>query len=142
MTVVIDKLRNIELTTEIVSAYVSQNNMPADEVPALIASVHSAVAGLASSAVAPVVETKTFEPFVPVKKSITDDYLISLFDGRKFKSLKRHLQAEHGMTPEDYRKAFSLPASYPMVAPNYAAARSQLAKTTGLGRKVSLKVVA
>ena len=129
-----DKQQQIETAAEIVAAYVSNNSVPADALPGLIGSVYDAIRTLAEPApVAP--EPKQLEPFVPIKKSITDDYLISLFDGRHFKSLKRHLLAEHGMTPAEYRTMFGLPKDYPMVAPAYAKQRSALAKSLGLGRR-------
>ena len=126
--------RNVELTTEVVAAYVAHNALTMSELPMLIESVHAAIAGLGTTKkVEKAAEQRI--PAVPVKKSITDDYIVSLFDGRKFKSLKRHLMAEHNMSPDEYRTAFGLPKDYPMVAPNYGAARSELAKKIGLGRK-------
>ena len=124
-----------EMATTIVSAYVANNSIPMSELPSLIHSIHQTL-GRLSDTVAPV-ETKAEElkPAVPVKKSVTEDYIISLEDGRKFKSLKRHLAAEYGMTPDQYRAKWSLPANYPMVAPSYAKQRSSLAKSLGLGRK-------
>lgn len=123
----------IELTADIVSAYVGHNALSAADLPRVIGQVHAALSGLVVSVPAePVVELK---PAVPVKKSITPDYLICLEDGKQFKSLKRHLKTEYGMSPEDYRAKWGLPADYPMVAPNYSEARSQLAKSIGLGRK-------
>ena len=123
-----------ELTSEIVAAYVANNSVRPADVPELISSIHGTLSSL-GKAPAPVAEAEPPKPAVPVKKSITDDYLISLFDGRKFKSLKRHLLAEHGMTPDEYRTMFGLPKDYPMVAPAYAKQRSSLAKSLGLGRK-------
>src|SRR5215217_8464090 len=122
----------VELAADIVSAYVSNNSVPTGDLPALINEVHAALkrAGTPAAADAP-----RGEPAVPIKKSITPDYLISLFDGKKYKSLKRHLRTSHNMTPEQYREYFGLPRDYPMVAPNYAAARSELAKTMGLGQQ-------
>ena len=123
-----------ELTAEIVSAYVAHNSVPMAELPALLQNVRAALGGLGS----PVKEDPKVEPLVPavsVRKSITDDYLISLEDGQKFKSLKRHLMTSYGMTPQDYRTKWGLPKDYPMVAPGYASARSALAKNLGLGRK-------
>ena len=123
----------IELATEIVAAFVANNSLPIVELPALIHSVHGALARLASGPVntAPLVEKQ--EPAVSVRKSLTPDFLVCLDDGKKFKSLRRHL-ATLGMTPDQYRTKWSLPSDYPMVAPNYAAARSELAKQLGLGR--------
>lgn len=125
---------DIELTTEIVAAYVSNNPVPASELPALIASVAATLQGIAGGTVASE-HVEPQKPAVPIKKSVTPDYIISLEDGKKFKSLKRHLMTHYGLTPDEYRAKWGLPSDYPMVAPNYAAARSQLAKTMGLGRK-------
>lgn len=125
---------DLELTVEIVSAYVSNNEVAAAELPALIASVARSLnelAGISTKAEAP----EPPKPAVPIKKSVTPDYIISLEDGKKFKSLKRALSARYGMTPDEYRAKWGLPADYPMVAPNYSAARSDLAKKLGLGRK-------
>jgi predicted transcriptional regulator len=122
-----------ELTAEIVSAYVANNAVQADNLPELIASVHSAVVGLGAP---PVPEPPT--PAVNPKRSVFPDYIVSLEDGRTFKSMKRHL-ALLGMTPDEYRAKWGLPRDYPMVAPSYAAARSELAKKSGLGRKAAPK---
>ncbi|RWA58087.1 MucR family transcriptional regulator [Mesorhizobium sp.] len=122
----------IELTADIVSAYVSNNPVPVGELPALIDHVHAALKGTIGGSVSKPEELK---PAVPVRKSVTPDYIICLEDGKKFKSLKRHLSTHYGVTPDEYRAKWGLPADYPMVAPNYAAARSALAKTMGLGRK-------
>lgn len=127
-----DNLDSVELAAGIVAAFVSHNSLPMAELPALIASVEAALRGLATAAAAPAEEKP--EPAVPVKKSITPEYLICLDDGKKFQSLKRHLSAL-GMTPDDYRAKWGLPADYPMVAPNYAAKRSALARDMGLGKK-------
>ena len=123
----------VDLVAEIVSAFVSHNSVPTADLPALIASTHAALAGLGKED-PPVVEEKLV-PAVPVKKSITPDFLICLEDGKKFKSLKRHLRTAFDMTPEQYRSKWSLPPDYPMVAPAYAEARSTLAKKMGLGDK-------
>lgn len=123
----------IELTADVVSAYVSNNPVPVGDLPALIGQVHAALKGTAGS-VSPA-EPEAFKPAVPIKKSLTPDYIICLEDGKKFKSLKRHLSTHYGLTPDEYRAKWGLPADYPMVAPNYAATRSALAKTMGLGRK-------
>jgi predicted transcriptional regulator len=123
----------IALTANIVSAYVSNNTVPASDIPALINQVHTAlsrVSGGASTAPA-----DALRPAVPVKKSITPEYLVCLEDGKKFKSLKRHLRTQYNMTPEQYREKWGLTPDYPMVAPNYAAARSELAKQMGLGQQ-------
>jgi MucR family transcriptional regulator, transcriptional regulator of exopolysaccharide biosynthesis len=123
----------IELTTQIVSAYVSNNSVSAGDIPGLIAQVHSALTRVSGSANdAP---SEPLKPAVSVKKSITPEYIVCLEDGKKFKSLKRHLRTQYSMTPEQYRDKWSLSPDYPMVAPNYAAARSQLAKQMGLGQQ-------
>jgi predicted transcriptional regulator len=123
----------IDLTANIVSAYVSNNPTPASELPALINQIHAALLKVSTGrAELPLEPAK---PAVPVKKSMTADYLICLEDGKRFKSLKRHLRTRYGMTPEQYRDKWNLPADYPMVAPNYAVARSQLAKKMGLGQQ-------
>jgi predicted transcriptional regulator len=127
-----DKAEIIEMTTDIVSAYVGNNSVAAADLPSLIQSVHKALSGV-STGVEPV-EVVTKEPAVSLKKSITPDFLICLEDGRKFKSLKRHLRTKYNMSPEDYRAKWNLPKDYPMVAPNYARARSDLAKQMGLGQ--------
>ncbi len=123
----------MELTADVVAAYVSNNPVPAAELPNLIADIHAAL-GRVGAAGEPV-QTEKQKPAVNPKKSVHDDYLICLEDGKKFKSLKRHLMTHYGLTPEQYREKWGLDANYPMVAPNYAAARSQLAKKMGLGRK-------
>jgi predicted transcriptional regulator len=123
----------IELAADIVSAYVSNNSVPANELPALINDVHNALQRVTTGQ-APVV-SETPKPAVPTKKSITNDYIVCLEDGKKFKSLKRHLRTQYNMSPEEYREKWALPADYPMVAPNYAKARSQLAKQMGLGQQ-------
>ena len=123
----------IDLTAGIVSAYVSNNTTPASELPALINQVHAALVRVAAGHVQAAPEPA--KPAVPVKKSMTSDYLVCLEDGKKFKSLKRHLRSQYNMTPEQYREKWGLPPDYPMVAPNYAVARSQLAKKMGLGQQ-------
>jgi predicted transcriptional regulator len=123
----------IELTAEIVSAYVSNNTVSAGDIPALINQVHAAlsrVSGKCGEAAA-----EPLKPAVSLKKSVTPEYIVCLEDGKKFKSLKRHLRTHYNMTPEQYREKWGLGADYPMVAPNYAAARSQLAKQMGLGQQ-------
>ncbi len=127
-----DKAELIEMTTEIVSAYVGKNAVTTSDLPMLIQSVHRALATI-NQAPEPV-EAAPRDPAVPIKKSITADYLICLEDGRRFKSLKRHLRTKYNLSPEDYRAKWSLPKDYPMVAPNYARARSDLAKQMGLGQ--------
>ncbi|ACA18764.1 transcriptional regulator, MucR family [Methylobacterium sp. 4-46] len=123
----------IELAADIVSAFVSKNSVPMADLPALIASVHETLGRLGKDPAEEKPEPLT--PAVPIKKSITPDYLICLEDGKKFKSLKRHLRSRYGLTPEEYRARWNLAPDYPMVAPNYAAARSELAKTMGLGQQ-------
>lgn len=122
---------HIDFTADIVAAYVSNNSVAAADLPALIESVHRAL-GQLGAPVAPTVEEQ--KPAVPVKKSVTPEYIICLEDGKKFKSLKRHLRTSYGMTPDAYREKWGLPKDYPMVAPAYAAARSELAKNMGLGQ--------
>ena len=117
---------------DIVTAFVAHNSVPAADLPALIASVHTTLTNLGSGEAA-----KTSEPQAPavsVKKSVASDYIICLEDGRKFKSLKRHLRTKYNMSPEEYRAKWNLPKNYPMVAPSYAAARSDFAKQMGLGQ--------
>lgn len=128
-----DDLKTVDLIAQIVSAYVRNNRVSAQDVSEFIRSVHQALISLNAgraefSAEAP-------RPAVPIKKSVNDEQIVCLEDGLRFKSLKRHLHSEHGMTPEEYRARWNLPHDYPMVAPKYAAHRSQLAKAIGLGRK-------
>jgi predicted transcriptional regulator len=123
----------IELTAEIVSAFVSNNTVSSADITALISDVHSALARTATGAPEP--EPEPLKPAVPIRKSITPDYIICLEDGKRFKSLKRHLRTHYDLTPEEYREKWGLPSDYPMVAPNYAKARSSLAKQMGLGQK-------
>jgi predicted transcriptional regulator len=123
----------IELAAEIVSAYVSNNSVPAGDLPGLISEIHSALNQVGNGrSEAP---TEAPKPAIAVKKSITPDYIICLEDGKKFKSLKRHLRTQYNMTPEQYREKWGLAPDYPMVAPNYAKARSELAKEMGLGQQ-------
>ena len=125
----------VELSTEIVSAYVSHNSVNVSDLPKLIADVHGALRALQTNEVqAPVEELK---PAVPVRKSVAPDYIICLEDGKKFKSLKRHLRTHYNLSPEEYREKWGLPADYPMVAPSYSATRSKLAKDNGRGRKAA-----
>lgn len=124
-------LSTVELTVEIVSAFVSKNSVPIPMLPALISDVHASLQRLAVGGIETTAE-QVQTPAVSVKKSITDDFIICLDDGKKFKSLRRHL-AVLGMTPDQYRQKWNLPASYPMVAPAYSASRSSLAKSMGLG---------
>ena len=124
----------IEMAAEIVSAYVSNNSLPAGELPALLQAVHASLEKIGTGGAAePQPQAK--QPVVPVKKSVGNDFIVCLECGRKFKSLKRHLQTAHALNPDEYRTKWSLNRSYPMVAPAYANARSTLAKQMGLGQK-------
>lgn len=123
-----------EMTTEIVAAYVSHNSISVTDLPKLIADTHAALRNLSAALESTPIEKPA--PAVPVKKSVTPDYLICLEDGKKFKSLKRHLRTHYDLSPEEYREKWGLPADYPMVAPSYSATRSLLAKANGLGRKI------
>jgi len=120
----------MECASDIVSAYVSNNPIQSAELPELIREIHSTLKTLGSSHGV----SATPEPAIPIKKSITDDFLICLEDGKKFKSLKRHLRSKYGLSPEEYREKWGLPYDYPMVAPSYARKRSALAKEMGLGK--------
>lgn len=122
----------ITLTSDIVAAHVSNNSVTVEDLPTLISNVYGALAGLGGTA--PVVEEKP-EPAVSIRASIKPDYIVCLEDGKKLKMLKRHLMTHYNMTPEEYRARWNLPADYPMVAPNYAEKRRELAKKIGLGRK-------
>jgi len=123
----------IQLTANIVSAYVGNNTVASAEIPNLINQIYSALVRVSNGQVmAPATSPK---PAVPIKRSVTTEYLVCLEDGKKFKSLKRHLRTRYGLSPEQYREKWGLPPGYPMVAPNYAATRSQLAKRMGLGRQ-------
>ena len=134
MTDIEASMNRVEMTAEIVAAYVEHNSVPAGELATLIKSVHDSLGLLFGESKAEA-EPEPLQPKVPIKKSITADYLVCLEDGRRFKSLKRHLHAEHGLSPDEYRSKWGLGKDYPMVAPAYADARSNLAKTIGLGRK-------
>ena len=123
----------IGLTAEIVSAYVGNNTVAQADIPALINQIHQALVRVASGQAD--TNSEPLKPAVAVKRSVHADYIVCLEDGKKFKSLKRHLRTQYGMTPEQYRDKWNLPADYPMVAPNYAIARSQLAKQMGLGQQ-------
>jgi predicted transcriptional regulator len=129
----------LSLTADIVGAYVSKNSLPAAALTDLIGQIHQSLSSLASGQ--KVEEIVPLSPAVPIKKSVTPDYIISLEDGRKFKSMKRHLGLLN-MTPVAYREKWGLPRDYPMVAPNYAAQRSELAKKIGLGRKAATPAAA
>jgi predicted transcriptional regulator len=123
------------LVTDIVSAYVSNNSVPSNEVPALIQNVYSALLNVETASAAPSITSEQPQPAVSIKKSITDEFIVCLEDGQKFKSMKRHLMTKFQMTPEQYRAKWGLPDNYPMVAPKYATARSALARASGLGSK-------
>ncbi len=125
---------SLELVSKIVSAYVSKISLPSGELPQLIWTVHEALKSTDQAA------SSLPEPAVPIKKSVTPDYVICLEDGKKMKMLKRHLRNSYGMSPDEYRQRWGLPSDYPMVAPKYAAKRSELAKKIGLGRKAGQKV--
>jgi len=126
-----DKTATIEMTTDIVAAYLSNNTVSAAELPGLIQAVHQALTSVTNG---PPPAAPALEPAVPVRRSLTPDFLICLEDGRKFKSLKRHLQTKYSLSPDDYRTKWGLPKDYPMVAPNYAKTRSDLARKIGLGQ--------
>ncbi|MGF1552859.1 MAG: MucR family transcriptional regulator [Paracoccaceae bacterium] len=128
----IDHNELLSLTSEIVAAHVSHNPVPTPELPQLIQNVFGTLSTLGQPAPEPEVELK---PAVPIKKSVTPDHIVCLEDGKELKMLKRHLKTAYNMTPEEYRAKWNLPADYPMVAPNYAAKRQELAKKIGLGRK-------
>lgn len=134
--------RFVDLTAEIVSSYVTKNAVAPQELSQLIAEVHGALQKTAAGEAEP--EPEPLKPAVPIKKSMTPDFLICLEDGKQFKSLKRHLRTHYDLSPEEYRQRWGLPSDYPMVAPNYAAARSALAKKMGLGqqRKAAAKAPA
>ncbi len=122
----------IELVSEIVSAYVAHNTVPVAELPKLIEKVHGVLSELGGNGAVP--EKQELKPAVAIRKSVTDDHIVCLEDGKQFKSLKRHLRTRYNMSPEEYREKWGLPADYPMVAPNYAKQRSQLARAMGLGQ--------
>lgn len=125
------------LTRDIVCAYISHNPVPVNELPRAIRSVHATLAGLSIGAF----ESGTPDaPAIPIHSSVTPDYLVCLEDGARLKTLKRYLRHRHGMTPNEYRAKWNLPASYPMTAPNYAARRSELAKQFGLGNRTPPKI--
>lgn len=123
----------VEITVDIVSAYISNNSVQSSDLASLIDQTFNALQQAAAKETQPAKDV--LEPAVPIKKSVTPDYIICLDDGKQFKSLKRHIRTSYNLTPEEYREKWGLPHDYPMVAPNYAAARSALAKKMGLGRK-------
>lgn len=127
-----------QLSAEILTAYLSKNPVSAEQLPGLIKSVFDSVSNLTNGETEATQQKK--KPAVPVNKSLHDDYIICLEDGKKFKSLKRHLSSHYQMSPEEYREKWGLPYDYPMVAPNYAKKRSQLARDLGLGRKPGVKI--
>ena len=128
------------MTADIVSAYVAHNALTGDKLPDLIGSVYGALSRASLQAVEP--EKVELKPAVAIKKSVTPEYIICLEDGKKFKSFKRHLKTHYDMSPEEYREKWGLPHDYPMVAPSYAAARSDLAKNMGLGRRATMVAAA
>lgn len=125
----------LRMTAEIVSAYVGKNPLPTQQIPEIINTVYASLTGLQGGAGEAQAEPP--RPAVPIKKSVTPEYIVCLEDGKKLKMLKRHLRSTYGMTPEEYRVKWGLPQDYPMVAPNYAAQRSEFAKKIGLGRTSS-----
>ncbi len=133
MTEITSEDNLIDLAADIVSAYVSNNSVAATDLSSLINEVYTALQKTSGAVVEP--EPEPLKPAVPIKRSVTPDYIICLEDGKKFKSLKRHLRTHYDMTPEEYREKWGLATDYPMVAPNYAAARSELAKKMGLGQQ-------
>ena len=128
-----NKAELVELTAEIVAAYVGNNPVSSTDLPSVINDVHKALSTAVTEADKP--EKPELKPAVAVRRSVTPDYIICLEDGKKFKSLKRHLRTHYNLSPDEYREKWGLPRDYPMVAPNYAEARSQLAKKMGLGQK-------
>lgn len=127
----IDREEVVRLAAEIVAAYVANNEVPASELPELIRSVHAALGGVGGAEAQPPAEKQ--KPAVPIKRSVTPDYIICLEDGKRLKMLKRYLRSHYNMSPEEYRAKWNLPPDYPMVAPNYSKQRSQFAKNIGLG---------
>ena len=125
----------VELAAEIVAAYVGNNAVPSNELPALIRDVYGALADAVNGGAGQEQPAEELKPAVPVRRSVTDDYIVCLECGGKFKSLRRHLKSRHDLTPEEYRARWGLAADYPMVAKNYREARSKLAKDMGLGRR-------
>jgi predicted transcriptional regulator len=128
-----DDVTRIEITTQIVAAYVANNNVTPGHVIELLHAVHASIEELSGSKEP--TEQENAVPAVSIRKSVTDDHIVCLEDGKVFKSLRRHLKSSHDMTPDVYRQKWNLPSDYPMVAPNYAAKRSNLAKSFGLGKR-------
>lgn len=135
----ISQADTVSIAADIVAAYVSNNPLPVGELPKLIGDIHAALQGLGTPVTGPVVKQ---EPAVSIRKSVTPDFIICLEDGKQFKSLKRHIGVHYNLTPDEYRQKWNLPSDYPMVAPNYAATRSALAKSSGLGRKAAAPIPA
>jgi predicted transcriptional regulator len=129
-----DSRQLMQMTTKVISAYVQNNPLPATDLPAAIQAVHSCLKDMRDG-----VESPPLRPAIPIKKSVTPDYLVCLEDGKKLKMLKRHLRSTYNMTPEEYRAKWGLGPDYPMVAPNYAAERSEFARQIGLGRNSNRK---
>jgi predicted transcriptional regulator len=129
-----NEVNYIELATDIVAAYVSNNTLQPHELPALINEIYTALLRTVRADV-PALGLDALKPAISPKKSVTSSYIVCLEDGKKFKSLKRHLRTQYNMSPEEYREKWNLPPDYPMVAPDYAKARSQLAKKMGLGQQ-------
>ena len=129
-------LNIVEMAAEIVSAYVRNNSVPASELPSLLQSIHDSLGNILNGS-KPEPVKEPLQPKIAIKKSVTNEFIVCLEDGKRFKSLKRHLHSEHGLSPQEYREKWGLGKDYPMVAPAYADARSNLAKTMGLGRKAS-----
>ena len=127
------KTELIDLAADVVSAYVSNNPVSMSDLPTLISDVHAALKKTSTDGVKE--EPEPLKPAVPIRRSVTPDYIVCLEDGKKFKSLKRHLRTHYDLSPEEYREKWGLPVDYPMVAPNYARARSELAKKMGLGQR-------
>jgi predicted transcriptional regulator len=134
---VVDRNELVQLTAEIVSAHVSNNDALPEELPTIIADAHAALVRAPQGPAQP--EPEPQAPAVSIRRSVTPDYIFCLEDGKGFKSLRRHLQSEHGMTPDEYRSKWALKKDYPMVAPNYSESRSSLAKLLGLGRRAVAK---
>lgn len=122
----------LQMTADIVSAYVSKNVLPAQQIPDVINTVYASLTGLNTQPRE--IPSEPLKPAVPIRKSVTPEYIVCLEDGKKLKMLKRHLRSTYNMSPDEYRARWGLPADYPMVAPNYAAQRSEFAKRIGLGR--------